>query len=621
MEFTIDCTKTLGPLEHFWRSTGFTPANLLLDADMQQAMSYIGAIPRGGITYVRIHYLLELVLAEGLGTNAPVYDWSLLDKALDVLVRNRLKPIFELMGNVVSDRPAFGYFTDYTNPTQAYAWKRLVRDLALHIIDRCGRDEVRSWHFETWNEPDVHFWKQSIEAFCIYYDACVEGLGEADPALIIGGPGTCRNLSDMLTAFLAHCDTGVNYFTGETGVRLDFISVHEKGVRSHKEDLTPDSIGIVEREARIVDYIRAHHPRFSGLPFWNDECDPQVGWGDIHTWRARPYYAAFVCKVINQHLVKLADEKGVHYGLLSNDNGFLGTWGHRTLLTRFAEFDHIDHGQADGKRDAPRFEEDMRRRRFELIKKPVLTVMTLLSLLGEERIATAGRSPDRPAAARDPFETGVIATRHGDEQIAILVYNSRDKIMSSGVTPITLRLAGLPFNTATLVHYRIAEGYSDPFIVWESHNALTFPTPEHYTELRDAQEVAHLEEPREIAAPGGALTLTFDLPLPGVSLLLLAAKLANPPTKITGLRAERYEGMTDLEEILLLWDAQESRAVRTYEVLHAPSPEGPFTRINGPEQLDAAFLHVAESVSGCYRVRAVDYWGRKGEMSDCLVIT
>lgn len=629
MEITVNCAEAPGALAHFWRSTGFTPANLLLDADMQQAMAYVGAIPRKGIAYLRIHYLLELLLAEGLGTDAPAYDWSRLDTALDVLVCNGLKPIFELMGNTG------GYFTDYTDATQAHAWKRLVRDLALHLIDRYGQAEVRGWFFETWNEPDVHFWKQSIEAFCIYYDACVEGLRDADPALAIGGPGTCCNLSEMLTAFLAHCDSGVNYFTGETGVRLDFISVHEKGVRSHKEDLTPNSLGIVEREARIVDYIRAHHPRFAALLFWNDECDPQVGWGDIHTWRARPYYAAFVCKVINQHLVGLADEMGVHYGLLSNDNGFLGTWGHRTLFTRFAEFDHIDHGQADGKRDAPRFEEDVRRRRFELIKKPVFTVMTLLSLLGEERLATAGavgdrpelhtaaccgQSPDRATAAPDPLEIGVIATRHGDDQIAILVYNSRDKIMSSGVTPITLRLEGLPFDAAMLVHYRIAEGYSDPFLVWESQGALTFPAPEQYAALRAAQEIALLEEPREVAAPDGALTLAFDLPLPGVSLLLLAARPPGPPARVTGLRAERYEGMTGLEEVLLIWDALDSRVLRTYEVQHAPTPEGPFTRINGPDQLDAAFLHVAENVSGYYRVRAVDYWGRRGEMSDSLSV-
>jgi hypothetical protein len=223
LRITVDCRAEIGNLEHFWQSTGFTPASLLLNADMRQAMAYVGSVPHGGITYVRIHYLLELVTAEGLGTDHPRYDWSALDTGLDVLVCNGLRPFFELMGN-----PS-GYFTDYTDQTQVWAWRRLVKDLAEHYIDRYGAGEVRGWCFETWNEPDIGWWRQGEEAFCNYYDACSEGLKDADPALIMGGPGTCRGLSSMLKTFLAHCDTGTNAFTGETGVRLDFISVHEKG--------------------------------------------------------------------------------------------------------------------------------------------------------------------------------------------------------------------------------------------------------------------------------------------------------------------------------------------------------------------------------------------------------
>lgn len=48
---------------------------------------------------MRIHYLLELVTAEGLGTEHPRYDWSLLGVALDVLVNDGLKPFFELIGS------------------------------------------------------------------------------------------------------------------------------------------------------------------------------------------------------------------------------------------------------------------------------------------------------------------------------------------------------------------------------------------------------------------------------------------------------------------------------------------------------------------------------------------
>ena len=59
---------------------------------------------------------------------------------------------------------------------------------------------------------------------------------------------------------------------------------------------------LLEREIRAIEHIRRRHPRFAATPFMNNECDPQVGWGDFHTWHARPYYAAIVCKIISQHL-------------------------------------------------------------------------------------------------------------------------------------------------------------------------------------------------------------------------------------------------------------------------------------------------------------------------------
>jgi len=605
MQITVDFSKRQGDLAHFWQSTGFTPANLLLNADMRQAMAYAGAVPHGGITWVRIHYLLELVVADGLGTDEVDYDWSRLDTALDVLVSHRLKPFFELMGNVG------GYFTDYRDLAQATAWRRLVRDLALHLISRYGEGEVRGWLFETWNEPDVGFWQQGDAAFCTYYDACAAGLHDADAALRLGGPGTCRGLSSTLRSFLAHCDGGTNALTGRPATMPAFISVHEKGVRSHAEDLTPNSMGIVAREKHVVDYIREHHPRLAGLPFINNECDPQVGWGTIHTWRAWPYYAAFVVKVINQHLATLVDEQHVNYGLLGNDNGFLGTWGHRTLLTRFAETDHIDHGQAPGNRDAPRLEEDPRYRRFELIKKPILNVMTLLSLLGDERCAII----DGPDDVSGPL--GTIATCRGSQQVAILVYYSRDRFAVSGSEPVTLHLTGIPFDRGALITYRIDDEHEHPFAVWEASGAPDHPTVEQYAQLRAVQELPNTA-PQDVTIEEGALTLSFDQPLPGVTLVLLSARPETAPGQVCGLRAERYPGMVGREEILLTWRCLDSRTVRTYEVLFAERPEGPYVRINAPDQLDTAFLHVREGGPGCYRIRAVDYWGRSGEPSDSL---
>lgn len=50
---------------------------------------------------------------------------------------------------------------------------------------------------------------------------------------MFGGPGdSCHTppRSPFCWALLQHCDHGINYFTGETGVRLDYIALHKKVV-------------------------------------------------------------------------------------------------------------------------------------------------------------------------------------------------------------------------------------------------------------------------------------------------------------------------------------------------------------------------------------------------------
>ena len=633
MHFAVNAGRPVGPLAINWRSTGFTPAAWLLDPCMMQALSYVGSMPHGAVRYVRIHYLLELVGGSGFDAERPKYDWSRLDAGLDVLLRNGLAPFFELMGN-----PS-GFFNNYLEERQARAWKRLVRDLALRCMERYGREEVESWYFETWNEPDAGWWKQGEEAFMRYYDACSEGLKEANPALRLGGPGTCRHMSALLKAFLAHCDSGTNCFTGQKGVRLDFISVHEKGAGSSKEDIDPDTLGICAREEALAQYIRVHHPRLAHVPIMNNECDPIVGWADAHSWHARPYYAAQVCRSLDLHLRRLVDGLGVRYELLGNDHGFLGRWGNRTLVARFAS------------------EEELARGEFEQVKKPVFNAMVLLGFLGPQRLPVKADRRDEPALECGALATlGPAADGGGDSdqpgQVAVLVYHHRDKIMSSGSEHVGLRLEGLPFSDGVLTHYRIDEAHGDPFLAWRAAGARERPPADQMVKIRAAQELALLEEPRAMQARDGALEVEFDLPLPGVSLLLWSRTPQAPPASVTGLRAELYPGLYPTRAVpltagrndptptvlvpgahlfqlpgkcaqtLLIWRPLPARAIRTYQVLHAARPEGPFQRINDQDLICGAYLHVrAPEDAGkpaFYKVRAVDYWGRAGEESAVL---
>uniref|UniRef100_A0A3Q2EB66 Alpha-L-iduronidase n=1 Tax=Cyprinodon variegatus TaxID=28743 RepID=A0A3Q2EB66_CYPVA len=216
-------------LRKFWRSTGFPPLphsqadQFDLSTDQQLNLAYVGSVPHGGIQQVRIHWMLELISTVG---GKPQYNFTKLDQLINLLSVNGLHP-FELMGSVSNS------FTDLEDKAQVVEWRNLVYLLAKRYIERYGLETVSQWNFETWNEPNNHDFdnvSMSVQ-FLNYYDACSEGLRAASPLLRFGGPGdSCHSppRSPYCWAMLQHCYNGTNYFTGETGVRLDYIALHKK---------------------------------------------------------------------------------------------------------------------------------------------------------------------------------------------------------------------------------------------------------------------------------------------------------------------------------------------------------------------------------------------------------
>lgn len=268
----------------------------------------------------------------------------------------------------------------------------------------------------------------------------------------------------------------------------------------------------------------------------NNECDPQVGWWHIHTWHARPYYAALACKVVNQHLLGLADELKVNYTVLSNDNGFIGTWGNRTLLTRFGQPDLIKASRHKSRLVAEG--QPVQFPPFELVKKPIFNAWVMLSLLGDTRCAV------EPAGAVDA-DLGLIATRRGSDQVAVLIYHSRDRLQSSGSQPVTLRLEGLPLPRPPWCVAGIDETHGDPYTLWETPptRRAAGPRPASaalYAALRARQELEALAPPASVHAEQGRLTLEFDLPLHAVSLVLLSARPAAAPAAVSAVQLSAH---------------------------------------------------------------------------------
>jgi L-iduronidase len=511
------------PLQHFWRATGFTPARRLLDKDMQLNLTILGAVPRRGIEHVRIHHLLALINLESLNA-AP--DFSDFDKAFDVLIHNRLKPFFELMGNP-SDR-----FSDFNDPIQLAAWASLIESTVRHCVSRYGLEEVSSWYFETWNEPDCPTWWKQFDddpaALCRYYDACREGLDRVDRTFRLGGPGGQSNLNKTTRAFFDH--------VARNG-RIDFFSFHEKGGTWTPEDILPDSVGLLRRERIMIDHLRSIG--LGHVPVMNNEADPQIGWGTPHSWHAKAFYAAWSAQMIISHLSEFVDQD-VLYDLLVFDNGFVGTWGQRTLLCRLGRKEDVDAG------------------RFELIPKPIFHLMSLLTLLGESR-STIETSDDG--------RLKILPTRCADGCVAIMIVSGDDDIHADGTRRITIDLREVGIRHGTLACWQIGDGGAgDAFAVWEQFAAWADNhTPEQIAMLHRSAGLIEAHAPRPIATRDGRLKISLNLGHPGVAMLLIAPADLPPPPPIASVEVRRFESLRGPAN-LLSWKPAASRNVRRYEV-------------------------------------------------------
>lgn len=138
-----------------------------------------------------------------------------------------------------------------------------------HIEERYGRDEVRMWYFEVWNEPNLSgFWEGGDQkAYFELYDLTSRTIKLIDPALRVGGPATAG--AAWVPDFLAHVK--------ESGAAVDFVATHtygvdggfldENGKSDTKLSASPDAItGDVRR---VRQQIAAS--AFPGLPLYFTE--------------------------------------------------------------------------------------------------------------------------------------------------------------------------------------------------------------------------------------------------------------------------------------------------------------------------------------------------------------
>jgi len=320
-------------LPHSWTYIGYDECNYTCTPEGVQLLKDFAALSDGP-WYARAHHMLctgncghgfykwgsTNVYHEDKDGN-PVYDYTVVDKILDTQLRCGIKPFFELgfMPMDLVDPKYFSgtdRFSDYnryqrdfwcTPPKDYGKWYGLIENLTKHLVERYGLEELESWYFELWNEPDIFYWAGTHEEFCRLYDETEAALHAVAPTLRLGGPATTgpfrgSSSEKYLRDFFEHTRSGKNYHTGETGTRLDFVTFHTKGGGLFFDpwaEKAPPSVEKLVEQVRVgIDAMKDYG--YGDLPLILSEADPDgwaaggVGDNPNMNFRNTEYYASYV---------------------------------------------------------------------------------------------------------------------------------------------------------------------------------------------------------------------------------------------------------------------------------------------------------------------------------------
>jgi len=179
-----------------------------------------------GFRYIRFHGIFHDVLGTYKEVDGkPVYDWTKIDALYDRLLKIGIRPFVELgftpNAMKTSDNRVF-YWQGNTSHPDPQKWVGLVDAFVRHLEDRYGKNEVRSWYFEVWNEPNLGgFWEHADKnAYFDLYDRTARTIKAVDAKLRVGGPSTAG--AAWVPEFIEHAHA--------SQTPLDFITTHTYGV-------------------------------------------------------------------------------------------------------------------------------------------------------------------------------------------------------------------------------------------------------------------------------------------------------------------------------------------------------------------------------------------------------
>lgn len=222
----LACEKEPIKLRHTWRNLiTIGKAKEGLHADVQAHIRYVQA--KVGFQYVRFHGIFDdgmMVYHEDNGE--PVFNFRFIDQLFDFLLSVGLKPFVEIgfMPYELAKDPhkSVFYKKSYISPPMSIdRWCELVEAFLLHCLNRYGAEEVETWHFEFWNEPELSvFWSGTVDEYLELYHRTYQVMKGCSNQLKIGAPGRILGFKSVpfFAQFIRYCR--------EHACMPDFIPIH-----------------------------------------------------------------------------------------------------------------------------------------------------------------------------------------------------------------------------------------------------------------------------------------------------------------------------------------------------------------------------------------------------------
>lgn len=234
MEFIIDKRIQVKPFHKHWQfCVGSDHAAVAIRADYVNQLKFIH--DELGIQYVRFHGIFnddmhtldsfnQVFSALPGGEKIVERNFYLCGVVYDNILSCGMKPFVELSfmpQSLAKEKKTDGgfYGSNFNNPRDLKEWADYVQSFIQYLLHRYGNEEVESWFFEVWNEPDLMgaFYLGTQEEYYKLYEVTAKAIKEINPKLRVGGPATSG--SKWIKSFVSYCK--------QNNLPLDYVSTHQ----------------------------------------------------------------------------------------------------------------------------------------------------------------------------------------------------------------------------------------------------------------------------------------------------------------------------------------------------------------------------------------------------------